>query len=154
MLVIGRWVRMGSIAMTLAVVGCAALLAVTVGHAQGPVPERQHTWADSFGAYKSYIRPLSPAATKACERHLHRILKAIDENQACAANSDCVLVSEEPFGYTVPIRMRSAKAVSVDMKQFRDSCNNESIEAGHSNKLVHIPMCVKNRCMVGTSSKR
>jgi hypothetical protein len=63
-------------------------------------------------------------------------------------------VSEKPFGDTVPVRVESAKALSIDMKRFRDSCNDESIRMGYNRELVHVPVRVKNRCMVQTSSKR
>jgi hypothetical protein len=133
---------------------CAALLAVSAPFAQGPDAQKPPKWVDSFNAYRSHIRPLGPAATEACEGQLHRILEAIDDNQACTADSDCTLVSEEPFGRTVPVRSGSAKALSSDMKQFRDSCNNESSRAFYNNELVHVPACITNRCMVKTSLKR
>ena len=130
------------------------LCAVAICYAQGQGAERPRKWVDSFTAYKSHIRPLSPAATKACEAQLHRILKAIDENQACAVDSECALVGEEPFGPTVPVRTSEAKALSSDMKQFNGSCNTEPMRAFYNKELVHQPACVENRCMVKTSAKR
>ena len=144
---------MTSGAMELAV-GCAAILVAAISYAQVPDTQKPRTWVDSFGAYKSHIRPLSPTAAKACETQLRRILEAIDENQACAVDSECTLVSEEPFGQTVPIQTAGARALSSDMKQFRASCNNESIRAFYSNELVHAPACVQKRCVAKTSLKR
>jgi len=146
---------MGNGAMKLAA-ACGALLAVAVAvaYAQAPATERPQKWVDSFSAYKSYIRPLGPAAARSCEGQLHRILKAIDDNQACSVDSDCTLVGEKPFGQTVPVRVATEKALLSDMKQFRESCNDESRQVGYNSDLVHAPACVKNRCMVKTSSKR
>jgi hypothetical protein len=139
---------MASGAIKLAV-GCAALLAVTVGYAQGTGMQEPRKWVDSFSAYKSHIRPLSPIALKACEAQLRRILEAIDEQQGCSVDSDCTLVSEEPFGQTVPVQAAGARTLASDMK-----CNNESTRAFYNSELVHVPACVQNRCMVKTSLKR
>jgi len=144
---------MGTGTMKLAA-GCAALFAAATCYAQGPGAERPRKLADSFATYKSHIRPLSTAATKACEVQLHGILKAIDEGQACAADSECTLVGEEPFGPSVPVRTSGAKALSSDMKQFKGSCNNESMRSFYNKELVHEPACVQNRCIVKTSLKR
>jgi hypothetical protein len=135
-------------------VGCAAILVAAISYAQGPATQKPRKWIDSFSAYKSHIRPLSSTATKACETQLRRILEGIDENQACAVDSDCTLVSEEPFGQTVPVHTAGARALSSDMKQFRASCNDESMRAFYNNELVHTPACVQNRCMVKTSLKK
>jgi hypothetical protein len=135
-------------------VGCAALLAVTVSYAQGSSSQKPRKWVDSFSEYKSHIRPLNPTAAKACETQLRRILEAIDENQACTGDSECTLVSEEPFGQSVPVRVAGATALASGMKQFRASCNNESIRAFYNSELAHAPACVQNRCMVKTSLKR
>jgi hypothetical protein len=144
---------MASGATRLAVV-CAVLLAVGIGYAQGPSTQKPRKWVDSFSAYKSHIRPLSATAAKACETQLRRILEAIDKNQACAVDSECTLVSEEPFGQSVPVLVASATALSSGMKQFRDSCNNESMRSFYNSELVHAAACVQNRCMVKTSVKR
>ena len=144
---------MASGAMKL-VVGCAALCAVALSYAQAPGTQKPRKWVDSFSAYKSHIRPLSASAAKACEAQLRRVLEAIDENQACVVDSDCTLVSEEPFGRTVPVRSAGATTVVSAMKQFRASCNNESTRAFYNNELVHMPVCVQNQCMVKTSVKR
>ena len=85
---------------------------------------------------------------------MRRILEAIDENQAYTVDSECTLVSEEPFGQTVPLQVAGARALSSNMKQFRVSCNNESMRAFYNSELVHVPACVENRCMVKTSVKR
>ncbi len=42
----------------------------------------------------------------------------------------------------------------VDMKQFRHSCYDELHRGGYNSDLVHMPVCVKNRCMVKTLLKR
>jgi hypothetical protein len=135
-------------------VACAVLLAVGTGYAQDPGTQKPRKWVDSFSAYKSHIRPLSPTAANACETQLRRILEAIDKNQACAVDSECTLVSEEPFGQTVPVQVAGASALSSDMKQFRASCNNESMRSFYNSELVHAAACVQNRCMVKTSVKR
>jgi hypothetical protein len=142
---------MGNAAIKLAVV-FSACFACAIGYAQSPGAERK--WADSFARYKSTMRSLSPAAAKACESQLHRILGSIDQSQTCSGDSECTLVGEEPFGPTVPVRTASGKALAADMKQFRQSCYNESRHVGYNSDLGHMPACVKNRCMVKTSVKR
>lgn len=144
---------MGRGAIKLAAVS-GAFLGLAMAYAQAAGTEKPRKWVDSFNAYKSYIRPLSPAESKACESQLYRILNAIDENQSCSIDSDCTLVAEEPFGQTVPLRMMSAKALLSDMKEFRKSCNNEARTGGYNAELVHVPACVRSRCMVKTSRKR
>jgi hypothetical protein len=141
----------GAIRLT---VGCAAMITVVVSYAQVSGTQKPRKWVDSFNAYKSHIRPLNPTATKACETKLRRILQAIDENQACTVDSECALVSEEPFGQTVPVQVAGATALASAMKQFRASCNNESMRAFYNSELTHAPACVQNRCMVKTSVKR
>jgi hypothetical protein len=134
--------------------GCAALIAVAVSYAQVLGAQKPRKWVDSFSAYRSHIRPLGPTAAKACETQLRQILEAIDENQACTVDSECALVSEEPFGQTVPVQVAGATALASAMKQFRASCNNESMRAFYNSELLHVPACVQNRCMVKTTVKR
>ena len=130
----------------------SACFAAAIGYAQSSDEGRK--WAENFDRYKSTMRSLSPAATTACESRLHRILSSIDQNQNCGVDSECTLVGEEPFGPTVPVRIASGTALMVDMKQFRQSCYDESHRGGYNSDLVHIPACVKHRCMVKTSLKR
>ena len=130
----------------------SACFAAAIGHAQSSDAERK--WAENFDRYKSTMRSLSPAATKTCESRLHRILSAIDQNQTCDVDSECTLVGEEPFGPTVPVQVASGTALMVDMKEFRQSCYDESHRGGYNSNLVHMPACVKNRCMVKTFLKR
>jgi hypothetical protein len=141
---------MGRAAIKLAV-AFGACFAAAIGYAQSP---GERKWADSFERYKSTMRSLSPTAAKACESQLNRILSSIDQNQGCSVDSECTLVGEEPFGPTVPVRAESGNALTADMKQFRQSCHNESRQVGYNTDLVHMPACVKNRCMVKTSVKR
>jgi hypothetical protein len=127
-------------------------LAAAVAYAQSRGAERK--WVDSFDRYKSSMRSLSPAAAKACESQLHRILSSIDLNQVCSGDSECTLVGEEPFGRTVPVRTASGKTLRADMKRFKQSCYDESRRIGYKSDLVHMPACVKNRCTVKTTMKR
>jgi len=131
-----------------------AFFAVAFSYAQGPAAETPRKWVDSFNAYKSQMRPLGAAATRACEGQLQRILKAVDDNGACTVDSDCTLVNQEPFGRTIPIRMDSARALQANMKQFRDACDNQLSQAFYNSELVHVPACVQGRCMVKTSVKK
>ena len=134
--------------------GCAVLFALAVTHAQGPGAGNPQERADRFNAYKSRIKATSPQTAKACEGQLRRILDALDDSKACTADSDCTFVSEEPFGQTVSVRVTAAEALLSDMRKFRKSCNDESIRAWYNPELMHVPACVKNRCMVKTSLKR
>jgi hypothetical protein len=143
--------RMGSAAIKLVVV-FAACLAAGIGYAQPAGAKRN--WVDSFDRYRSTMRSLSPAAGTACESQLHHILMSIDQNQTCSDDSECTLLGEEPFGPTVPVRASSGKALTSDMKQFRQSCYDESRYVGYNTDLVHRPACVMNRCVVKTSVKR
>ena len=143
--------RMGSAAITVTVAFGVCLAAAT-GYAQSPGAERK--WLDSYDRYKSTMRSLSPAAAKACESQLHRILSSIDQNQSCSVDSECTLIGDEPFGLTVPVQTAIGIALTADMKQFRQSCYDESRQVGYNSDLVHMPACVKNRCMVKTSVKR
>jgi hypothetical protein len=136
--------RMKSAAVRLAVAFAACLASLSAAG----------RWVDSFERYKSTMRPLNPAAAKTCEGHLRRILTSIDENQSCGSDSECALVGEEPFGPTVPVRTNNRDTVLADMKQFRQACYDESHAVHHNTDLVHMPACVKTRCMVKTSEKR
>jgi hypothetical protein len=135
-------------------IGGTALLAMVITHAQAPDAGKPREQAERFSAYKSRIRPLSPQSAKACEGQLRRILDAIDGSKACTADSECTFVSEEPFGQTVSVRAMAADVLLSDMKQFRTSCNNESITPWYNPDLVHVPACVQSRCMVKSSLKR
>ena len=135
-------------------VGCAALFASAVTHAQAPGTGNPQERAERFDAYKSRIKASSPHTANACEGQLRRILDAIDNSKACTADSDCTFVSEEPFGQTVSVRVTAAEALLSDMKDFRRSCNNESVRPWYNPELVHMPACVQSRCMVKTSRKR
>ena len=130
----------------------SACFAAAIGYAQSA--DAEHKWTEYFDRYKSTLRSLSPAAAKACENRLHRILSAIDGSQSCAVDSECTLVGEEPFGPTVPVRATSGPALTIDMKQFRQACYDESHRGGYSSDLAHMPACLKNRCVVKTSLKR
>jgi hypothetical protein len=140
--------------MTRTALGCTALFAVALSCAQTQDNQRPRKWANAFDSYRVHIRPLGPTAAKACETQLRRVLEAIDENQACTVDSDCTLVREEPFGQTVPVRSVGATTVTAAMREFRTSCNNESMQASYNSELVHSPACVQSRCMVKTSFKK
>ena len=133
----------------------ACLLALTVVTACGRAPgtESGSSWADSYAGYRATFRPLDPQAQARCEGQLHRILMGIDDNQACSADSDCTLLSHEPFGPTVPVRKQGAEVLLSDMKQFDASCNGRTSHFVANADLVNAPACVKNRCMVRTSVK-
>ena len=130
--------------------GACFVVAISPGQASDAKPK----WAESFDRYKSTMRSLDAAATKACESRLHGILSAIDQNQGCAVDSECTLIGDEPFGPTVPVRAASGPTLAGDMKQFRQFCYDESNVAGYNRDLVHTPACVMNRCMVKTVQKR
>jgi hypothetical protein len=132
---------------------CVGILAVAIGCAQDPEAQREHSWVDSFDSYKSNIRPLDPAAQRACESQLHRILSTIDAGGACTGDADCTLLNQEPFGPTVPVRVERAEGLVSDMTQFRSSCDSGSLRFERNDELVSVPACVKNRCMVMTSSR-
>jgi hypothetical protein len=132
---------------------CVGVVAIAMGCTQGPDAERQHSWVDSFESYKSNIRPFDMSAQQSCESQLHRILSGIDAGGACTVDADCTLIDQEPFGPGVPVRVESAEALVADMTEFRSSCDDGSLRFERNDELVSVPACVKNRCMVMTSSR-
>lgn len=133
------------------IVAAAVACLVGLGHAQSPASSRK--WLDSFDQYKSTVRSLDKAATKACESELRHILTSIDQNQTCSVDSDCTLAAEEPFGPVVPVRTMSKKTLMADMSQFRRTCYDESRRVHYNSDLVHRPACVNTRCMVKTAAQ-
>jgi hypothetical protein len=133
----------------------AVVLALTVALAQGADTQIQGggKWLDTFEAHRESIRPLDPTARKACESQLHQILKDLDDHAACAVDSECTLVDQQPFGRTVPIRADSATAVLSAMKGFARSCDSHLSHSVQNNEMVSSPACVKNRCLVRVSWK-
>jgi hypothetical protein len=110
-----------------------------------------HKWMDSFDVYKESIRVLDPTPRAACETQLRRILTTIDDNAVCTDDAECTLVSQDPFGSTVPVRVEKGKSLLSDMQRFKSSCDNSSFRSEQNSGLVSVPACVKNRCAVKTS---
>jgi len=110
-----------------------------------------HKWIDSFDAYKATIRVLDPTPRAACETQLRRILTTIDNNAVCTADAECTLINQDPFGSTVPIRVQRRSSLLVEMRQFKESCDNNSFHSVQNSETVSAPVCVKNRCAVKSS---
>jgi len=127
----------------------AGLVSATL-HAQSVGTDKSHRWLDSFEGYKANIRSLDALPKEKCESQLHDILKGIDDNAICSVDSDCTLLSQDPFGATVPVRAEKGKLLLSKMKQFKASCDNNSFHASQSIAAISVPACVRNRCMVRT----
>ena len=121
--------------------------------AQMAATQETSRWVDSYNSYRATIRELDQDRRTKCEKELYDILTTIDGYQACSNDSECTLVSEEPFGSTVPVRRDASAALLENMKAYRESCNGESIESYYNTELKHDPVCWKNVCMVKTQSK-
>lgn len=130
-----------------------AILSAYCGHilAQSSEPRR---WVDSYASYKSSIIERREAARRACEGKLHGILQAIDTNSACKEDSDCALLSHEPFGRTIPIRAEGANTLLAEMKFFHEHCVGNTLQNSYSDSFVHAPVCAQQRCMVKTSVRK
>ena len=129
------------------------LVASSVPHAQARGADEPHKWVNSYEAHKANIRSLAPAPKKACESQLRQILKSIDDNATCSVDSDCTLLNQDPFGSTVPVRIKKGDALLSQMKQYKNSCDNNSFHASQSIATISVATCVKNRCMVRIGSK-
>jgi hypothetical protein len=129
------------------------ILTATTAFAQVMATQDATRWVDSYESYKTNIRQLDQDHRIVCEKQLYVLLKTIDDNRACSNDSECALVSEEPFGPVVPVRLDSSSALLAQMKAFRESCNDESVESHYNMELQHVPACWKNACMVKTLRK-
>ena len=128
-----------------------ALRAWATVHAQEVTTARPHLWVDSFEAYKANIRVLDPAKTKACEKLLYDILEGIDGNASCTTQTDCTLLSQEPFGRTVPVRVGYSRTLLEHMKHFFRACDNGSSHSLNDGTTTDVAACWAGKCMVKTS---
>jgi hypothetical protein len=111
-------------------------------------PADAHRWLDSFAAFKESIRPLEPAAAARCEEELHAILKQIDDNGTCSADTDCTLVNQDPFGATVPVRAEARTGLLSAMRSFKASCDNDRMHSNMELAAESAPTCHQGRCWV------
>jgi hypothetical protein len=129
------------------------ILIATTAFAQVTATQEATRWIDSYEHYKTNIKQLDHDHRTDCENQLYVLLKTIDDNRGCSNKSECTLVSEEPFGPVVPVRLDASSALLAQMKTFRESCKDESIQSHYNIDLQHEPVCWKNACMVKTQRK-
>jgi hypothetical protein len=98
--------QMKTLLIVIALVACATV------HAEEVVPTAPRLWLDSFEAYKASIRVLDSAKTRDCEALLYEILRGIDDHASCATSADCTLLSQDPFGRSVPVRVDYSRTLS------------------------------------------
>ena len=121
--------------------------------AQTISPKSSHKWLDSFELRKAGIHPLDASQIQKCESTLRNILKSIDENSYCAEAADCVLLNQDPFGATVPVRNEFAKTLLPQMKVFSEKCDSNSFVSSQDIAKMSVPGCFENRCVVLTGGR-
>jgi len=136
---------MMTLVLIIELLACAGIQAQRVATA----PPRR--WLDSLEAYKGSIRVLESAKTRECEGLLYEILNGIDDHASCATDADCTLLSQEPFGRTVPVRVDYSRTVLEQMKQFFRICDNGSLHSVNDGTTTDVAVCRAARCMVMTS---
>jgi hypothetical protein len=71
-----------------------------------------------------------------CEKLLKEILRDLDTKNNCSVDEDCTLMSQEPFGDTVPILKKHARGTESKMKKYNDTCVDHSIHFVPNKELV------------------
>lgn len=119
--------------------------------AQNISEQAQSKWEDSYEFYRTTIRLSDAVVTAKCENLLREILKTIDENNICESDDQCGLMGEDPFGPWIPVRNEVVQTLGERMREYKDICNNDTLNLATEPQFVHAAVCWKNKCTVRTS---
>ena len=131
-----------------------SLLIFCVFIASAQAQNNNVSWSQSYQDYRNHIKPLAIGKKQQCEKLLSEILSDLDTKNNCSIDADCSLIDQDPFGATIPVRIKEDNAIKAKMKKYRETCDDGSFHGVKNMETMNLPVCLKTKCMVKTSLKK
>jgi len=116
--------------------------------------ENDADWLSSYPKLRKMFKSLSSSEEVYCEGLLRSILSALDNNNQCNTDENCILIDKPPFGITVPIPKILAKDVSGKMTEYGKRCDGGYSHFIRNDDIYFVTVCFDGKCMVKTGIKK